>query len=300
MLTLNRTTTAMKNELGYLLYLLEDDDKEVYENISAKLVSYGIEILPQLEDAYEESIITDNELLEERLLSVMHKINYHLVTKCFQKWLKDDNRDLLQAMILIAKYQYRDLNERWIIESIEEMVSSIDFEISRYNPPLQSVSIINKFLYDTYEFTSIVNKENADKHFAINHVLSVKKGEPASIAILYLIIASKLDIPISGIVINNNLILGYFRRHSGWKKPVPKLQFYINPLDKGAIFTSNTLQDYLQEWKIPFHPSFKKPTCNLQIITLILSHLAQTYQKAGKEAKMLEMEAWMTELENEK
>lgn len=297
MLTLNRTTTTMKNDLGYLLYLLEDNDKEVYENIYAKLVSYGTEIIPQLEEAYEESIISDNELLEERLLQVMDKINYHSVTKCFHKWLKDDGRDLLQAMILIAQYQYRDLNEDWIKENIEEIVSSIDFEISRYNPPLQSVSIINKFLYDTYEFSSVANKENADKHFAINHVLSVKKGEPASIAILYLIIASKLDIPISGILVDNNLILGYFRRHSGWKNPAPKLQFYINPIDKGAIFTGNTLKDYLQEWKIPFHPSFNKPTCNRQIMKLILSHIVQTYQRAGEETKMLEMEAWVTELE---
>ncbi len=297
MLTLNRTATAMKNELGYLLYLLEDEDKEVYQNIHTKLTSYGTEVVPPLEQAYEESIRTDNELLEERLLRVLNKINYHSVTDGFRDWLKSEKRDLLQFMILIAQYQYRDLNERWVQENIEEMVSSIDFEINRYNPPLQSVSIINKFLYDTYEFSPVANRENADKHFAINHVLSAKKGVPTSIAIIYLIIASKLDIPISGIVVENNLILGYFKRHGGWKKPVPKLHFYINPTDKGAIFTNNTLKDYLRKWKVPFQPSFNKPTCNLHIIKLVIEHLIQNYERAGQDTKMLEMEAWMTELE---
>ncbi|MEZ4883840.1 MAG: transglutaminase family protein [Chitinophagales bacterium] len=286
----------MQKELKYLLYLLEDEDKEVYTNISTKLVSYSTTILPQLEDAYDESLITGNVLLEERLIQVMDKINYELVSKSFQNWLQNHPNDLLQAMILIAKYQYRDLNEQRIQENIEEIVNNIDFEISRYNPPLQSVSIINKVLYDTYEFTTVANKENAEKHFALNHILSLKKGVPVSIAILYLIIASKLDIPISGILLNNNLVLAYFKRHGGWKKPAPKLQFYINPQDKGAIFTSNTLKDYLHESKIPFQPSYDKPACNLQIIKFALEHLAQTYHNAGQYGKVKDMQAWVSEL----
>lgn len=296
---MNRTATetAIESELGYLLYLLEDEDQEVYQNIHNKLVFYGPSILSYLEDSYEKSILNDNEFLEERLLRVLEKINYDVVSQEFRKWMKSEDKDLLQAMILIAKYQYRDLNEDWIRKNIEEMVNSIDFEISRYNPPLQSVSIINRFLYDTYEFRPVRNPENIDKHFAINHVLSAKKGVPASIGILYLIIASKLDIPILGIVIEDNLLLGYFKRHGGWKKRIPKLHFYINPTDKGSIFTSNTLIEHLHEWKVPFCPSFNKPTCHLQIFKLVLSHLIENYRKTGQNLKMLEMDAWVIEIE---
>ena len=296
---LERTVTSMKNELNYLLYLLEDDDIEVYQNVSAKLISLGVDILPELEEAYDNSILSANELLEERLVEVIDQINYDSVTICFKNWLKNDKDDLLKAMILIAKYQYRDLNEERILENIEEIVSSINFEISRYNPPLQLVSIINRFLYDTYEFRAVANKENASKHFAINHILSWKKGVPSSIAIIYLIIATKLDIPISGIVLADNLILGYFKRQKNWKAPKskPKVHFYINPQDKGAIFTSNTLKEYLEESKIPFEPSFDRPACNLQIVKLILTHLAQTYHNAGQEGRVRHMNAWVSELE---
>ncbi|MFK7903903.1 MAG: hypothetical protein AB8B69_02200, partial [Chitinophagales bacterium] len=64
----------MKNELDYLFYLLEDEDKEVCHNVSMKLISYGERIVPKLEDAYDHSLTTGNELLEERLEWIMHKI----------------------------------------------------------------------------------------------------------------------------------------------------------------------------------------------------------------------------------
>jgi len=290
--------SLMKNELDYLLYLLEDEDKEVCDNVSAKLVSYGEPVMSKLEDAYDNSLVTGNELLEQRLEWIIHKINYNSVTKHFQNWLKNKEYDLLQVMILIAKYQYRDLNETRILENIDEIVNSIDFEISRYNPPLESVSIINRFLYDTYEFTTVANKENAVKHFALNNVLSLKKGVSSSIAILYLIIASKLDVPISGIVLDNNLILGYFKRPSGVKKASPKLYFYINPQDKGAIVTNNALNDYLVKRDIPFQPDFNRPSCNMRIMRLVLNHLVNTYQNAGQDMKKEEIEAWIEDLDN--
>lgn len=288
----------MKNELDYLFYLLEDEDKEVCKNVSIKLVSYGEEIMSRLEDAYDNSLVTGNELLEERLEWIIHKINYHSVTKHFQNWLQNKEYDLLQAMILIARYQYRDLNETWILQNIDEIVNSINFEISRYNPPLESVSIINRFLYDTYEFTTVANKENAVKHFALNNVLSLKKGVSSSIAILYLIIASRLDVPISGIVLDNKLVLGYFKRNGGLKKASPKLYFYINPQDKGAIFTSKTLNNYLVKRDIPFQPNFNRPTCNMEIMRLVLNHLVETYQNAGQDIKKEEIEAWITGLDD--
>ncbi len=233
---LQKTITASKIKLSPLLYLLEDDDKEVQENVSDRLISYGNEILPDLEIAYEKSLESDNELLEERLLEVIDKINYQAVTQLFHDWLQSEEKDLLQAMMLIARHQYRDLNEEWIVETMAEITNSIDFEISRYNPPLQLVSIINRCLYDTYEFHTVDNIENAGRHFALNQVLSSKKGVTTSISLLYLIIAAKLDLPIFGIVLENNLLLGYFKRNTGWKKATPKLHFYINPNEKGNIF----------------------------------------------------------------
>ncbi len=288
----------MKDELDYLLYLLEDEDKEVCKNVSLKLVSYGEVIMSRLEEAYDNSLATGNELLEQRLEWIIHKINYNSITKDFQSWLEKKEYDLLQAMILIARHQYRDLNEAWILENIDEIVNSIDFAISRYNPPLKSVSIINRFLYDTYEFTTVANKENAVKHFALNNVLSLKKGVSSSIAILYLIIASKLDVPISGIVLDNNLILGYFKRHGSVKKGSPKLYFYINPQDKGAIFTNKALNEYLVKRDIPYQPEFNRPTSNMRIIRLVLNHLVNTYQNAGEYVKKEEIEAWIGDLDN--
>ena len=61
-------------ELKSLITLLEDDDPEVFEHISAKLLSLGVEIIPFLEMDWSE--LKDFEH-QQRLENIVHQLHYH-------------------------------------------------------------------------------------------------------------------------------------------------------------------------------------------------------------------------------
>ena len=42
-------------ELNALISLLEDPDKEVFDSVKSRLVELGIEVLPELENAWESN-----------------------------------------------------------------------------------------------------------------------------------------------------------------------------------------------------------------------------------------------------
>ncbi len=62
----------------------------------------------------------------------------------------------------------------------------------------------------------------------INQVLESKKGNPISLAAVYMLIAQKLKLPIFGVNLPNLFVLIYKSE---------ELNFYINVFNRGVIFS---------------------------------------------------------------
>ena len=54
-------------EINALIDLLDDPDAEVFNNIRARLISYGEEVIPELESAWEASF---NNVVQTRIEKV--------------------------------------------------------------------------------------------------------------------------------------------------------------------------------------------------------------------------------------
>ncbi len=267
-----------KSELACLIYLLDDNDKEVYTNVRNKLISLGTGVLQDLDIAMTR---TSNQVVMERLEGVIHKINYTEFSRKFQQWCRTPERDLLDGAMLIASYQHPDLNEFWIRNKIEDIVKNIYFELSLVQPPLKSVSIFNKIFFDSYEFRASNRSDYNPRHFFINHVLSFKTGEPILLAILYLIIASKLELPIFGVSLPDQIVLAYTDKKKTLEKPqtIPtkKVQFYINPENKGAILTKKDINKFLSKDDWSTNKDFFYPCCNTMLMQTLIDQLSATY-----------------------
>ena len=67
MKTLNRT------EVDALIRLLDDSDLEIYQHIQTRLVDYGKDVIPLLENAWSSSM---DAMMQERIENVIHKIQF--------------------------------------------------------------------------------------------------------------------------------------------------------------------------------------------------------------------------------
>jgi regulator of sirC expression with transglutaminase-like and TPR domain len=106
-------------------------------------------------------------------------------------------------------------------------------------------------------------------------------------AILYKIVADKLDLPIVGINLPDHFILGYKDIYNHTNQD---LLFYINPFSKGAVFGKGELERYIEKMQIEMHVDDLKPISNLQIIKLKLTGLKACYKKLGKYRKLDEVD----------
>jgi hypothetical protein len=97
---------SKKTEIKALISLLDDEDEAIVENVSNKLLSFGEEVIFNLENSWEKTI---NPLVHERIEGIIHEIQFNLVYKALKNWLRDPFPDLFKGAEIIAKYQYPDL-----------------------------------------------------------------------------------------------------------------------------------------------------------------------------------------------
>ena len=283
-------------ELESLIKLLDDPDEEIAQHIEQKLLSYGNEVIEYLEGAWEQSF---DAVLQERIENLVHKIQYQSVKKELELWYHGGSFDLLQGVIIINKYQYPDMDPSKIINQIEEIKREVWLQMVYDMSAIEKVKIINHVLYSIYNFTGNTTKHQDPQNSYISQVLESKKGNQISLAIIYSVIAQKLDIPIYGVNLPQHFILAYIDEAKEYISEEGVL-FYINAFNKGFIFSKKDVDSFLKQLNLTPAKEYYEPCKNEDIIRRILRNLISSYTKAGYDEKVREVEELLAVVETEK
>jgi regulator of sirC expression with transglutaminase-like and TPR domain len=128
-------------------------------------------------------------------------------------------------------------------------------------------------------------------------VLETKKGNPISLAIIYLIITQKLGLPVYGVNLPKNFILAYIEDlfNTGLETdPESKIvSFYINPYNNGAVLTKREIDYFLEQQKIKPLDFFYTPCDNTTIIQRLLLNLIYAYERQKDQKKVNDLKKFL-------
>ena len=272
-----------EKEFKALITLLDDNDSEVYSHVSDKLFSLGVEGIPLLESAWETS---ENQLIQTRLEDLINKIQFSNVKDRLIKWIDKGGEDLLEGALLVAKFQYPDLDEFKITQKVETISKNVWIELNPALSPLEEAHVINHVFFQLHGFFGHQTAQlDADLGY-LNNLLDSKKGNSLSLSILHLILAQKNDLPIYGVNLPYHFIMAYSRKHLTDEELAANDQeksvmFYINPLNKGIAFSRSEITHYLEQMKVKTHPKFFSPCNNLEIIKTLIYNQLSCYDQTG-------------------
>jgi len=286
-------TKQNNNELNALISLLDEPSNQIFDKIRDEILYYGINAVPYLEDAWDNSF--DN-IIQKRIENLIHNIQIEYLTEELENWKYKSHYNLLKGYVLITKYLYPDINEEEIKEKVEKIKKDIWLELNINLTALEKIKVINHIFFEIYNFQG--NKTNIDtpQNLYLNNLLSTKKGNHLSLGMLYIIVAQSLSIPVYGVDLPHHFILAYVDEIADEKISLANendVLFYINPFNKGAVFTQKEIEVYINQIKLKAQKSFYKPTDNITIIKRLLANLITSYGKMGyldkvEELKILE------------
>lgn len=280
-------------EINSLIKLLDDPDQEIYDHVHEKLLTYGPAAITYLESAWEQAF---DSIQQERIANLVHEIQFDIVKKDLELWHQSGAFDLLRGALIINKYQYPDLDEQKIINQIEAIKRDIWMQMMFEGSPSDQVKLINHVLYNIYGFSGNTTNHQDPQNSYLSQVLETKKGNQISLAIIYSIVAQKLDIPIYGVNLPQHFILAYLDE-SAKSEFESGILFYINAFNKGFIFGRRDVDMFLKQLNLNIDKQFYEPCSNTDIVRRILRNLISAYENLGSPEKVRELNELLAILE---
>jgi regulator of sirC expression with transglutaminase-like and TPR domain len=287
-----------EKEIQALFRLLDDPDDEVFNMVADKLLHCGKEIIPGLEYLWET---TENNDVQDRITQLIHRVQFQDIRTELKVWAAAANPELLRGAILIAKYQYPELNIPFLLTQFDKIRRNLWLELNNYLTPLEKVDVFNGILYNYYKLKGHELTEQVPERFYINRVLESKNGNSYTLGILYVALSELLDIPIFATAVPRQFLLAYVDnlQHFYTLDNASKRQnsFYVDP-QNGMVYTQHDVEVYLQRLNLDAKDDrYYAPLSNREIILRLLKELRRCYQSNSLDEKAEEMEVLMAIVE---
>ena len=270
-------------ELNALISLLEDPDKEVFNTVKTRLVELGVEIVPNLEEAWVNNF---DSIIQSRAEQIIHEIQFKETQENLKQWLENPKKNLLDAWFIVSKYQFNDIDEQFYRHKIFKLSKELKVEVDKHINDLEKVSAFNHIFFRKNGFKGNIKNFHSPENSYINCVLNNNRGNPLSLCMLYIIISEYINFPICGINMPKHFILGFEDESVINSDPI---KFYINPFSNGTILNRQDLELFLKKEQLKEESKYFTPCGNEAIIKRLINNLLHSYIFQGKKEKAQEM-----------
>ena len=259
------------SEITALIKLLDDDDKEVYQLVRKQLIDNPDDVLPLLKDYWDEEISAEHL---NRIEQLEDEIFFNKVKNEIEKKSHSDV-DFLPFLFQIALIFNHDLTFADLQKKIQKQKQTIWLELNVHQTFLEQLHVFNKVFYEVLGYKGDINAASISD-FTIDTVLEKKQGSVIIVGLLYLILAKEVGIDLYGVCLKNYFIL------CASKAPLLGLEldkkdlshfFYINPINKGIIFSKKEIEDYIKKTAIETKEEYFLPAENLRVCTEYLDYI---------------------------
>jgi len=193
----------------------------------------------------------------------------------------DEDIVLARAALLIAKEEYPDLDIEKYLRRVDLIAEEINKNLSGGNDPNYLIGEINRDLFAVVGFRGNRDDYYDRKNSFLNDVLDRKMGIPITLSVLYMEIANRLGLNLTGVGFPGHFIVKY----SGTEGEI-----LIDPYNEGRTLSQEDCQDILDRvynGGVKFQRYMLQPSTKKQILVRMLNNLKGIYINSKDHIKAL-------------
>ncbi len=269
-----------RSEVLALISLLDDADAIVRGKVTETILKQGRSLLPELQRAWDEA---ESYQVQNRIDDLIQEIKFSAGKDDLQGWMRNGSQNVLEGAFYVARIQFPELSYNTIDDFLEGIRKSVWLELSDGLTALEKIRILNYILFEVNRF-SIAQPDpvNPDNSY-LNRVIEQRKGNPVSLAILYLALAQKLELPVFAAGVPGECILVY---SDPWAQTSvgdkgSEVLFYIDPGKQGAVFGREEIERIIRHRKLDPQPYYYLPGPSHELIMSLIGELVFSYEERG-------------------
>jgi regulator of sirC expression with transglutaminase-like and TPR domain len=284
-------TIALPEELSEsrraaLLILLADDDPAVYRSIRQKILSLGANATEWLRP---HSLSRDPALrrrTQEILLSFDRQTaDNHFLGFCLKH---GEELDLEQGAWLLAQTQYPDINVNGYRALLDSYAGDLQEQLNvGAVPPEQALTLVNEYLFRKLGFTGNEEHYEDPENSYLNRVLDRRTGNPISLCLVYLLVARRLRLPVTGIGLPGHFVCRYQSSAT---------EIYIDAFNGGKMLTKADCVRYLLQGNYSVRDDYLAPLSPRRILLRICGNLHQIYLRLDKQEDATRLQRYLVAL----
>ena len=275
-----------KKELEALVSLLDEPNEDMFSQIRHKVLTYGEEAIPALEEAWA-NYLGDNET--DRIEALINEIRVNELQINLSDWIDAGSKNLFRGYLLLMHYLVRGFDEEKFLRSFDRLVKEVWLEMNDELTALEKVKVLNHIFYIVHGFKNIDIPPITLNDYLCNTLIDKKKGNSLTLGILYISVSQALEIPVFGVDLPGNFISVYMDDNSPIRETDKyvgdDVLFYLNPANMGNVFTHNEVKYYCGHMNLKLLPEYFMPSGNKIILIRLMSELESVFRENNNDEK---------------
>ncbi|HPJ77805.1 MAG TPA: transglutaminase-like domain-containing protein [Prolixibacteraceae bacterium] len=262
---------------------MDDPEPLIFEAVEKELLKENSSVIPALETVWET---TPHEICQIRIEYLIQRILFRENYNKLRQWSRQPSPDLLEGFILASRYHYPDLNEPEVRRHIEEIRKKVWVEINNSLTSIEKITVLNHVFFHDFRLKVAGDENMSPQHCFINRVLETGTGNAVSLALLYTIVAQKLELPVRYVDLPRHPLLAYVDRRIAARVHPPGIEtdvlFYINPANNGSITGRKELEYMLKKLDYDLTHACLEASSPKVFLLRLLEITERSYEMSGQ------------------
>ncbi len=274
-----------ESQRAALISLLADEDPAVYQTVRAKLISCGTPVVGWL----HPHLLSSDPILRRRAREVIDHFGRQEADTRFLAFClsQGEEFDIEEGVLLLAQTQYPSINRAAYSALLDSFAIDLREQIPFDGEAEQILATINDFLFRQLGFTGNEEHYYEPENSFINCVLDRRTGNPISLSLIYLFVARRLKLPLTGIGLPGHFVCRY---------QTTKSEFFIDAFNRGKILTKADCVKYLQHTNHSLQEGHLMPVSARRILLRICANLHQIYTQLEAHEEISRLQRYLVAL----
>ncbi|HTL57961.1 MAG TPA: transglutaminase-like domain-containing protein [Candidatus Limnocylindrales bacterium] len=249
-----------------LLTLLADEDPAIYRMIRQEILSLG----PTATAWLRPHTLSRDPALRRRASEILLSFDRQAADNLFLGFcLKHgEELDLEEGAFLLAQTQYPDINVVGYRALLDSYAADVSEQIGNTAPTEKALTALNEYLFGNLGFAGNEEQYNDPENSYLNRVLDRRTGNPINLCLVYLLLARRLRLPVTGIGLPGHFVCRFQSTAA---------EIYIDTFNRGKLLTKADCVRYLLQGNYSVRDDYLTPASPRRILLRICSNLHQIY-----------------------
>jgi regulator of sirC expression with transglutaminase-like and TPR domain len=268
-----------------LVSLLGDEDPAVYQTVQEKILSFG----PPAVEWLKPHTTSDDPALRRRVRQIVLHFERQAADDRFLGFClrHGEGFDLEQGAWLFARTYYPLINVEAYQAVLDDYAAELQNRLGSTSAPDDVLTIVNHYLFNELAFAG--NEENYydPENSYLNRVLDRRTGNPINLCLVYLLLARRLRLPLTGIGLPGHFICRYQSSAA---------ELYLDPFNRGRFLTKADCVQYLVNANFSLRDEYLVPVSPRRLLLRICGNLHQIYQRLEQAVEAMRIQRYLVAL----